>query len=66
MFERYPRKRKGYESFDYHEMVQQKAIAVFKNDPQLTALFNKICARIEKEIASLSKSIQKIKTTILS
>lgn len=60
MFERYPRKRKGYESFDYHEMVQQKAIAVFKNDPQLIALFKKICAGLEKEIASLSKSIQKI------
>jgi len=66
MFERYPRKRKGYESFDYHEMVQQKAIAVFQNDPQLTALFKKICPILEKEIASLSKSIRKIKTALLS
>ena len=65
MFERYPRKRKGYESFDYIERVQQKAIAVFKNDPRLTAIFKEICARLEKEIASLSKSIQKIKTAIL-
>ena len=64
-FERYPRRRKGYESFDYIEMVQQKAIAVFKNDPELTTLFKEICTRIENEIASLSKSIQKIKTAIL-
>ena len=66
MFERYPRKRKGYEPFDYHEIIQQKAIAVFQNDPQLIALFKQICARLEKEIASLSNSIQKIKTAVLS
>lgn len=66
MFERYPRKRKGYESFDYQDMIQQEAIAVFQNDPQLTALFKQICTILEKETASLSKSIRKIKTAVLS
>jgi len=66
LFESYPRKRKGYASFDYEDMIQQKTIAVFQNDSQLTDLFKQICTRLEKEIASLSKSIEKIKTAILS
>lgn len=66
LFESYPRKRKGHESFDYQDIIQQKTIAVFQNDPQLTDLFKQICTKLEKEIASLSKSIEKIKTAILS
>ena len=66
MFEHYPRKREGYAEFDYIDLIHQRTIAIFRDDPQLTTLFKQICSEFETEIISLSKAIQKIKTGVLS
>ncbi|MCK4477040.1 hypothetical protein KAU88_00725 [Candidatus Bathyarchaeota archaeon] len=66
VFEYRPKELEDYDSFDYQGMIQQKAIAIFRNDRQLTALFKQICSILEKKAASLSKSLKEVKWAILS